>query len=675
MNEPTTGAYRPDIQGLRALAVLVVVVYHAGVGLPGGFIGVDVFFVVSGYVITKMLRREQAESGRIRLGTFYLRRIRRLLPALALLLVAVFVALPLLGPLATQGVSRRTGLAGALFVSNVALARGDRSYFAPDADANPFLHLWSLSVEEQFYLGFPLLMLVSWALVGRRRWAVPGLAAVLGVVALVSFALNLWLLSDASRYNAGYSEQLAFFLSPPRAWELLVGALVALWPVVPARRVAAALSWGGLALVAYAVLAFDALTPFPGSAALLPVAGAALLLAGGRNPDTAPSRLLSTSPAGWIGDRSYAWYLWHWPLIVFARASLPDVTWAVPVAAVVALVPAALSYSLVETPIRHRRSAPSLRTLALGCICIVVPIAAGVGAGLARRALPERVDEFAATFGEHVDKAEGCDRAGGDATPEECTWEVSDPVGRAVLVGDSNAGHLSSGFLAAAEELSLTATIQTRSSCTFVDLGQPTRPGGDDFGCRDHYADTMQWLEETRPDLVVLAGATDNRLRNDDLQLIDPATGERITAATAKADLWEAAMHDTLTALESWGIATVVVHPVPRFPDWPDPDLCSPLSILIDEALCGTERSTSAARADAQVAIDAEAAAAVDVSSVHLLDVWSYLCPTDRCSTYRDGAWWFMDRSHITVFASEQLTGPLSEAMAGSMADWAGGGG
>lgn len=668
MNEPIPGAHRPDIQGLRALAVLVVVVYHAGIGLPGGFVGVDVFFVVSGYVITRMLRREQSETGRIRLGTFYLRRIRRLLPALALLLVTVFAALPLLGPYATQGVSRRTGLAGALFVSNVALARGDRSYFAPDADANPFLHLWSLSVEEQFYLGFPVLILVSWALVGRRRWAVPGLAAVLGVVALVSFALNLWLLSDASRYNAGYSEQLAFFLSPPRAWELLAGAVLALWPAVPARRVAGLLSWAGLGLVAYAVVRFDALTPFPGTAALVPVAGAAALLVGGRRADTVPSRLLSTPAAGWIGDRSYAWYLWHWPLIVFARASLPDVAWAVPAAAVAALVPAALSYTLVETPIRHRRSASARRTLALGLACVVVPLAVGVGAGVAARALPERVDEFAANFGEHIDKVEGCDRAGGDAAPEECTWEVSDPVGRAVLVGDSNAGHLSSGFLAAAEELSLTATIQTRSSCTFVDLGQPTRPRSGDFGCRDHYAQTMRWLEETRPDLVVLAGATDNRLRNDDLHLIDPDTGERITAAAAKADLWEAALRDTLTTLDSWGIATVVVHPVPRFPGWPDPDLCSPLSILVDESLCGTDRSTSAARADAQAAIDAEAAAAAGMPAVRVLDLWGELCPTERCSTDRDGSWWFMDVSHISVFASEQLAPPLARAMADLLA-------
>lgn len=663
MTVPSSSTHRPDIQGLRALAIVVVVIFHAGVGLPGGFVGVDVFFVVSGYVITAMLRREQAETGRIRLGTFYLRRIRRLLPALALVSVTVFAVLPLLGPLATQGVSRRTGFAGALFVSNVALARGDRSYFAPGADANPFLHLWSLSVEEQFYLGFPLLILGAWALVGKRNWAVTGLAAVLAAVALVSFGLNLWLLSDASPFDGGYSEQLAFFMSPPRAWELLVGALLALWPVIPGKRVASALSWSGLALVAYAALFFGALTPFPGTAALVPVVGAGALLVGGRTPGTVPSRALSTSAVGWIGDRSYSWYLWHWPLIVFARASFPDVGWAMPAAALLALVPAALSHELVENPIRLRRTVPAIRTLGMGFICVVLPLGMGLGAAMAERSLPAGVAEFQAQFEEHIDKARDCDDAVGSATVEQCTWDVPEPRGHLVLVGDSNAGHFSSGFLAAAEQLSMTATIQTRSSCGFVDLGQPTRPRRGDFGCRDHYVKVMRWLEETRPDLVVLASATDNRLRNDDLDLIDPARGVRVKGTDHKASLWEAALGDTLKTLESWSIAAVVIHPVPRFPEWPDPDLCSPLSILVNESLCGTERVTADAREDAQVAIDTEVGAVAGASSARVMDPWPMLCPEVRCFTFRDDEWWFMDRSHITVHASKQFAAPLAEVI------------
>ena len=663
---------RADIQGLRAVAVAVVVLFHADLGFSGGYVGVDVFFVVSGYVITRMLRREQGASDTLRLGRFYLRRIRRLLPALALLLLVTALALPLLGPLDTQATSRRTAATAALFVSNLSLARGDFGYFAQDATANPFLHLWSLSVEEQFYLGFPLLMLVTWWVVGRWRAAVAALAAVLAVGTAASFALNLWLLSGRSTFDPGYATKLAFFLSPPRAWEFLAGALAAL-VVMRCRRVTAeAISWAGLAAVAVAVFVFDDVTAFPGTAALVPVLGTvALLLAGdGRNPDKpgpVVPRVLSHRALGWLGDRSYAWYLWHWPFIVFARASFPTSNWAVPAAALLSLVPTVVSYRWVETPIRHRRDARPLRTLSLGAVCVVVPLLAVGLAWKVEQVEPPRLANFTDAFEEHAYVALGCDdhsTTDSEPVPEACTIAPPGGVasrGHVVLVGDSNAGQFHEAVVAAGAREHLTVTITPRAACSFVDLRQ--FPGDAAWEACKRYRETrLEWMARTRPDLVVMAGVSDLRIGRDADFLADPVTGRRLRGVDEKARAWEASLERTLRELHELGIRTIVVHPVPRLPAATQPGLCSAARVLIDEGGCGGSVDESEARAFSAPALRAEVDAIARVPGTLGLDLWPELCPGGRCPAFRSGTWWFRDANHISVHASEALAPRLAEA-------------
>lgn len=371
---PSVG-FRADVQGIRGIAVLLVVAYHTGVALPGGFMGVDVFFVVSGYVITRLLAADLSTGGRLDFARFYLRRIRRLLPALAVTIGVVLAASTLLAPLGGQALAARTGAAAAVFNANTYLMRqGGDGYFDVGAELNPLLHTWSLSVEEQFYLVFPALLFLAWK-VGRRFTDIgPMRSAILALAAIsaVSFAGSL-ALSHRVTDLAGLGPDIAFYSAPTRAWEFAAGGLLALGAATTSRLsgpATAAFAALGVAMIGWSAVAFDAGTTWPGKAALAPVVGTALLLASGEPSGSSRiNRLLEARPLRYLGDISYSWYLWNWPFVVFAAALWPQASGSVKVAAAVAsLLPAHLSYQWVENPIRKRPHPARRTTLALaGC--------------------------------------------------------------------------------------------------------------------------------------------------------------------------------------------------------------------------------------------------------------------------------------------------------------------
>ncbi len=317
--------FRSDIEGLRAVAVIAVVLYHAGLpGVGGGFIGVDVFFVVSGFLITGLLWREASSTGTVGLARFYGARARRLLPAAVTVLVATCVASAvLLPPLQARSVIK-DGIASALYVGNYRFAIQGTDYLAADAPPSPLQHYWSLGVEEQFYLLWPALIIgTAWLLarVTRRTSAaatrsVTPYFLVLGVLAGVSFVVSL-----------SWTESLpswAFFSLPTRAWELAVGGLVALtagaWRHLPGPS-AAVVGWGGLALIVVTCTQVGEATRYPGTAALLPVLGTALVIgAGCATTDLGVGHFLSKPAMRSIGRLSYSWYLWHWPVLLLAPA-------------------------------------------------------------------------------------------------------------------------------------------------------------------------------------------------------------------------------------------------------------------------------------------------------------------------------------------------------------------
>jgi peptidoglycan/LPS O-acetylase OafA/YrhL len=362
--------FRPDVEGLRAVAVLAVILYHAGI-VSGGFVGVDVFFVISGYLITGLLWREVALDGRVSFSSFYARRARRLLPAAMVVLVAtVAVSAAVLSPL-TERVVTKDATAAALYVSNFRFAAQSTNYLNARTAPSPVQHYWSLAVEEQFYLVWPLLV-VGVAAGSRRLRSVrrAGTAAPamigLGLVGAASFAL--------SEHLTAVSQPWAFFSLPTRAWEFVAGGLIALAAPRLARipRAAAGVAgWFGAGLVLWSVIALSGSTAFPGTAALLPVAGTAVLLAVGcAAPRRGTSLLLTRRPLPAIGRISYAWYLWHWPALTLGAAAAGHPLPLLQKAGLCAVTGwlAFLTVELLEDPIRFspRLMVRPVRSLALG---------------------------------------------------------------------------------------------------------------------------------------------------------------------------------------------------------------------------------------------------------------------------------------------------------------------
>ena len=331
-------AYRPEIDGLRAIAVLQVVLYHAGAGLGAGYVGVDVFFVISGYLITSLLLQEFRDTGRIDVADFYARRIRRIFPA-ALLVVAVTLAAAaaLLSPQEFGHVAR-SAAAAAVFVANVFFQYASGGYFDAPSEAMPLLHLWSLAVEEQFYLVWPALLIFL------LRGSPQRLPWLLGLSALASFAL--------AELMIGPRPETAFYFAPARYWELAAGGLVACSPAGRGARPASA----ALGLLLVLAAAFVPLAHFPGAGALPSVAGTALLIAAVHGGDTGVvGRLLRSAPLIGMGKLSYSLYLWHWPLLAFYRATtLGDgsTAWRL-LLCLLALALAWLTYRYVEQPLRR----------------------------------------------------------------------------------------------------------------------------------------------------------------------------------------------------------------------------------------------------------------------------------------------------------------------------------
>jgi peptidoglycan/LPS O-acetylase OafA/YrhL len=374
-------AYRPDIDGLRAIAVLPVVLFHFRIApFTGGFIGVDIFFLISGFLICSLIYKG-ISSGTFSLVEFYERRARRIFPALfTVILFTALASFLLLIPEDLVSFGKSLG-ATAIFSSNFEFLR-EAGYFDTSADFKPLLHTWSLAVEEQFYLLFPLLMM----LVARRSRGAA--LALIAVLAAASLGLGLWLLRV-------HHPSMAFYLAPSRAWELALGAMLALANLAPPRsRIIAELLCGvGLALIAWSLFAFSSRTPFPAANALLSCGGAVLLLHAGAVQQTWSSRLLSAPPMAFVGRISYSLYLWHWPVFVFANyVSLGALT-LVEKGALIALSIglAALSARFVERPFRGSQSKIGRKTVfALSGVAVASTLAVA-GLAVASHGLPRRM--------------------------------------------------------------------------------------------------------------------------------------------------------------------------------------------------------------------------------------------------------------------------------------------
>ncbi|MCX5966477.1 MAG: acyltransferase family protein [Cyanobacteria bacterium] len=382
-----THTYRADIDGLRALAVALVLLFHGTTICPGGFIGVDIFFVISGFLITRLLLDEQPHGG-IHLVNFWLRRLRRLLPAATLMMLATLTAGFIIMFANDYEALAKSAAAQQLFVSNVYFWR-QSGYFDSSADFKPLLHTWSLAVEEQFYVAYPLLLM----LLGRlpRQRMVGALLMMTGF----SFGISEW---AVRAYPSA-----AFFLLPMRAWEILVGGLLSVTPI-PRRcpvLFANVLAGIGLLGILVAALAFRKEMPFPGCAALLPCVGTALLIYANSWTKTWVGRVLETPPVVFVGLISYSLYLWHWPLLSFLaylRCGGPSDETSRGIALVASFVLAVVSWRYVELPFRRKDVLPGTRGLLITAFAAVAILMISSLAIVRLRGLPQRISEQANSY-------------------------------------------------------------------------------------------------------------------------------------------------------------------------------------------------------------------------------------------------------------------------------------
>ncbi|HEY0973779.1 MAG TPA: acyltransferase family protein [Solimonas sp.] len=499
---PLALVYRRDIDGLRAIAILLVVLYHFGLGVPGGYVGVDVFFVISGFLITGIIEREFQQST-FSYADFYERRARRIVPALVVVLFAcVFAATVLLLPSDLTKFGQSV-LATVAFVSNFYFwMKG--SYFGGAAELSPLLHTWSLAVEEQFYLLLPPCYLLL------RRYTRISASAAFGAIILVSFLASALLVETRA--------QEVFYWSPFRAWELALGGWLAV-ARVPAidvrwRRDVAVLS--GLGLIVAAGFLLDSDSTFPGPWALLPCAGAALIIWAGSGGSSVANVLIGNRPMVFVGLISYSLYLWHWPLAAFYRhLSLDrDFTWVEGLLLMtLSFIAAILSWHFVEKPFRRRDAFPARRIWKWTFVGILLSTTAGAGM-LADRGLSSRFSDRVVRLDEErsrlVYRDDCFNRTGRVSVESACRVGAAEGRPEIAIWGDSYGYAMLPAFDIALENMGVSGVFFSRSACPPLPFGEISFKGRINWRCHEFNDDVFRLLvQEEGIKFLVLAAAWD----------------------------------------------------------------------------------------------------------------------------------------------------------------------
>ena len=687
--------FRPDIEGLRAIAVLAVVLFHAEVpGLGGGYVGVDVFFVISGFLITGLLWREAHATGTVRLRSFYGARARRLLPASALVGATTLIAsVALLPPLRSREVVL-DGIASALYVSNYAFMQQGVDYFGAGLSQSPFLHYWSLGVEEQFYLVWaPMLLGAAWLVRRvRRRTRIEATSSrrpylvVLALVAIVSFALSL-----AITYVMPLA---AFFSLPTRAWQLALGGLVALtagqWHRL-STTAAAIVGTTGLAAILLSCVILSPATLYPGTAALLPTLGAVLVIGAGCATTAAGcGRMLGVRPLRAIGRISYSWYLWHWPFLVLAPPLLghPLGLSERLMVTLLSAALAALTLRFVENPLRF---APTIRnsagnSLGLGagvtaitvCVGVVLlawipapvgrgapaaplsltatPVPAGASIGVYNAAVQQAFGEVQAAVAASADLTavpsnlqppltgmaaehqnmllNGCLLDPFQSVQPECATGDIGSATTVALVGDSFAAMWHPALENAATQQHWRLETLTRSVCPMLNL-RITNPflHREDTGCAKWRGQTLDRLRDEHPRLVVLS--------------MSRSYSDATYGVTPYGPAWIDSLSHMVRELRSTGAEVLVLGPIP------DPRTHVPVCLsghLDNAAACSPTRSSAVD----EFGIGAEAAA-TEASGGHYVDVTDLFCTSDRCPVIVGNTLVYADEGHVSPQFSRLL--------------------
>ena len=680
---PKRSELRPEIQALRAVAVVTVVIFHVWPeAMPGGFVGVDVFFAISGFLITAHLLREVQRTGTLSLWQFWARRARRLLPAsLLTLFVCAVGTLVLVPQLYWQQFLTEIGTSTA-YVQNWQLASDAVDYFAADNRESPVQHFWSLSAEEQFYVFWPLLILVA-AWTARRRLAA-------GIVLSTVTALSLWYSITETASNPA----AAYFVTPTRAWEFGAGGLLAL---VAARSslpdgARALLSWAGLAAVLYAAVFYSTETAFPGWTAIVPVAGAlAVIHAGMPQARWGPSPLLRVRPAQFVGDISYSVYLWHWPLLIFAPFAFAEITTTqtriiVPIAT---LLLAWATKVLVEDPVRRSAWLSAQPRMTFACSAAATAVLAVILLGgtshveaqirAAERQSLSLVSAGPNCFGAAArDAGKPCVNpdlrrkvvplpvAAKDEENAPCpnfrkengvsVCEFGTPRDEAqktvALLGDSHASHWRAALDLVARRRGWHGVSITRTSCVFSAATKIT-PEPTRSQCL-RWVDSVPGFFEGHPeiDTVFIVGLTGGVVHVPKGRTMFEAKMNGVRRA------WQT-LPDTVKHI-------IVIRDTPR--------ITSSTVDCIDDAIAAGERPGIACAVPRKGALDEDpavvAARKEHSERVQAIDLTSVLCSSRLCYPVIGGALVYKDLHHFTLVFAKTLALPLERKLAGLTKQW-----
>jgi peptidoglycan/LPS O-acetylase OafA/YrhL len=632
--------HRPDIDGLRAVAVIPVVLFHAGIiYFGGGYIGVDVFFVISGFLITGILL-EDIRKERFSIASFYERRARRILPALfVVLLFASIAAYRLLMPNEARDYGRSL-IATLFFVSNIAFSR-EMGYFDGPAELKPLLHTWSLAVEEQFYILYPLFLFLITRFF-RKKYA-----TAISSVLVVSFAYSVW--------RVHTEPATSFYLATTRAWELLIGGLLAIQTVPKLRGKFAAnlVGFAGLGLIAYGVFAFSAATPFPGARAIFPCLGAALIIYSGMEVQTLLAKFLSLKPMVFVGLISYSLYLWHWVIIVYTKQyfghSLTGRESLVVIAA--SFVCSTLAWKYVENPFRGRGAIGTRRSIFAGAAAVAMLFAVFGLTALKTHGFPSRLPSEARVLIDSRDdfwnRRDSCDHKichlGGAGTPESF-----------ILWGDSHAGALAPAFERLALSDNISGAVAFHSGC--APLLHLKRYGAGALDCTQFGDSVIAYIRSHNIRTVFLHarwGLYAESLRQEEgvpLYLTPDLRAE------TNYPIFTQLVNSTLQELHTMDVSVVVIASVPEVGiDVPtalarDEMSGKPLDIALlrDDFMKRQERTFETLRD------------AAEKYSALIVYPHQLLCRTSRCSVLEGQTPLYYDHDHLSVHGAMYLT-PLFE--------------
>jgi peptidoglycan/LPS O-acetylase OafA/YrhL len=659
---PRRSSRRADVQGLRAIAVIIVIAYHAGVPIHGGFTGVDLFFVVSGFVITRMVIGELESSGRVRIPAFFARRVKRLLPALALMCLVTMSGAFVL----TTGdaYSQTAGSARAAIFSyaNLFFYANAGDYFGVASNHQPLLHTWSLSVEEQFYL--VLIPLIAAVCQLARRVGAPTRTAAgiaMAVVGVASLGLAILLAGGSAPAHIRDPVTFAFYQSPARAWEFLAGGLVALAEsrLLTLRHTRAA---GALATAGFAGIAVGALLARSGAAVPSPALGAsvlgtaALIAAATASPQATVARVLASPPLVAIGDMSYSLYLWHWPLIVLGAVVLGRDDRGF-VLALLSIGPAWLAYRYVETPLRYtpRITGRSIAALGAGCAALVVLTTAAMSSAQHDVGQRAGIDDLDAALSRlSLIRSGGCTAVAGEPGLVRCARGSSSGAQRLLLIGDSQALALAYGVKRAAARRGMEFDALTANGCLVVPLTRARSPHSTSAAltpeCLVRRRTARELLRSHPPDVLIISQWT---------VYTDTSARPRI----ALEQRYERAVAVLATSVTRHGGGVVLALPPPGMRR--DATTCVTwLRILLGGVRSCLTGSRGARQAEERMPMfRGTLALARAMRHLSVFDPARELCDATSCTQLRGRTLLYRDTEHLSVAGSLALADSIGEVV------------